>query len=96
MALLKDLLAYDKEYSVRAEVLETISDLLDRRLLASVREAAVNDVDPRIKRRAMDVALRLSDASSVEKALSEVKDDLERVKSENRDLRERSSRMRLA
>jgi aminopeptidase N len=96
VALLKDLLAYDKEYSVRAEVLETISDLLDRRLLASVRGAAENDVDPRIKRRAMDVALRLSDASSVEKALSEVKDDLERVKSENRDLRERSSRMRLA
>jgi len=96
VALLKDLLLEDKEYTVRAQVLETISELLDRRLLASVREAAERDVDPRAKRRAMEVALRLSDSSSVEKALSEVKDVMERVKTENREFRERFSSMKLA
>jgi hypothetical protein len=44
----------------------------------------------------MEVALRLSEASPVEKALSEVKDDLERVKAEHRELRERFSSARLA
>ncbi len=96
VALLKDLLLEDKEYAVRAQILETVSELLDRRLLPAVREAAEKDVDPRMKRRAMEVALHLSDASSVEKAFSEVKDDLERVKTENREFRERFSSMKLA
>jgi HEAT repeat protein len=96
VALLKALLLEDKEYTVRAQVLETVSELLDKRLLAAVREAAEKDVDPRAKRRAMEVALRLADATSVEKALSDVKDDLERVKSETREFRERFSSMRLA
>jgi aminopeptidase N len=96
VALLRELLLEDREYIVRAQVLETVSDLLDRRLLPAVREAAEKDVDPRAKRRAMEVALRLSDASAVEKALRDVKDDLERVKAENREFRERSSGMELA
>ncbi len=95
VALLKELLLEDKEYSVRAQVLESISELLDRRMLNAVREAAGKDIDPRVRRRAMEVALRLSEASSVEKALSDVKDDVERVKVENRELRERFSSMRL-
>jgi len=95
VALLKDLLLEDKEYAVRTQVLETVSEILDKRLLDAVREAAEKDVDPRAKRRAMEVALRLADASSVEKALSRVKDDLERVKSESREFRERFSSMRL-
>jgi len=94
--LLKDLLLQDKEYAVRAHVLETVSELLDRRLLASVRQAAEKDNDPRARRRAMEVALRLSEASPVETALSEVKDDLERVKAEHREFRERFSSTRLA
>jgi HEAT repeat protein len=94
--VLRDLLLEDKEYAVRSQVLETVSELLDRRLLAAVKEAAEKDVDPRARRRAMEVALRLSEASPVEKALSEVKDDLERVKAEHRELRERFSSARLA
>jgi aminopeptidase N len=96
VALLKDLLLEDKEYTVRAQVLETVSDLIDRRLLPAVKQAAEKDADPRANRRAMEVALRLSDSSSVERALSEVKGDLERVKAENREFRERASSMKLA
>jgi aminopeptidase N len=96
VGLLKDLLLEDKEYAVRAQVLETLSELLDRRLLAAVKEAAEKDIDPRLRRRAMEVALLLSEASPFEKALSEVKDDLERVKAEHRELRERFSSTRLA
>jgi len=96
VSLLKDILLEDKEYTVRTQALETISELLDRRLLSAVREAAEKDIDPRARRRAMEVALRLSDSSSVEKALSEVKDDLERVRTENREFRERFSSMKLA
>ena len=94
--LLKDLLLQDKEYAVRSQVLETTSELLDRRLLTAVREASEKDVDPRVRRRAMEVGLLLSEASPVERALSEVKDDLERVKAEHREFRERFSSARLA
>ena len=96
VSLLKDILLEDKEYTVRAQVLETISELLDRRLLSAVKEAAEKDIDPRARRRAMEVALRLSDSTSVEKALSDVKDEVERVKTENREFRERFSSMKLA
>jgi aminopeptidase N len=96
VALLRDILLEDKEYTVRAQVLETVSELLDKRLLAAVKEAAEKDVDPRARRRAMEVALRLAEASPVEKALSEVKDELEKVKTEGREFRERFSSMKLS
>ena len=76
--------------------MEVASELLDRRLLAAVREASEKDVDPRARRRAMEVALRLEDATSVEKALSDVRDDLERVRTESREFRERFSSMKLS
>ena len=96
VGLLKDLLLDDKEYGVRAQVLETISELVDRRMLGPVKEAAEKDVDPRAKRRAMEVALLLSDASPLEKSISDVKGELEKVKSEHRELRDRFSSGRLA
>ncbi|MDA4118601.1 MAG: HEAT repeat domain-containing protein, partial [Thaumarchaeota archaeon] len=96
MALLKELLLKDKEYTVRAQVLETVNDLIDRRFLPTVKDAAEKDVDPRLRRRAMEVALRLSEATSFEGMVSEVKDDVEKVKKESRELRERFSSMRLS
>ncbi len=96
VGILKGLLLDDKQYAVRAQVLETVSELVDRRMLAAVREAAEKDVDPRAKRPAMEVALLLSDSSSMEKALSDVKGDLEKVKTEHRELRDRFSSNRLA
>jgi aminopeptidase N len=96
VALLKELLLKDKVYTVRAQVLETISELLDRRFLPAVKEAAEEDIDPRLKRRAMEVALMLSDAASVENIVSDVKDDLEKVKKENREFKERFSSMELS
>jgi aminopeptidase N len=96
VATLKEILLEDKEYTIRAQVLEVVSELLDRRLLAAVREASEKDPDPRARRRAMEVAIRLADSSSVERALSEVKDDVERVKMESKEFRERFSSMKLA
>ena len=96
VATLKEILLEDKEYTIRAQVLEVVSELLDRRLLAAVREAAEKDIDPRARRRAMEVAIRLADASSVERALSDVKDDVERVRMESKEFRERFSSMKLA
>ncbi len=87
--LLKDILLNDKEYTVRMQVLETVNELVDRRFLPAVKEAAEKDVDPRLRRRAMEVALRLSEAAPIERAVSEVKEDLEKVKIESRELRER-------
>jgi aminopeptidase N len=96
VAALRDLLLEDKEYTIRAQVLEVTSELLDRRLLAAVREASEKDADPRARRRAMEVALRLADASSVEKALSDVREDVERARMEGREFRERFSSMKLS
>lgn len=92
----RELLREDKEYSIRAQVLEVVSTLLDRRLLSEVREAAERDVDPRVRRRAMEVALRLEDATSMPRALSEVREDIERVRAEGREFRERFASMKLA
>ncbi len=89
VAVLRDLLLRDTVYTVRAQVLETISELLDKRLLAAVQEAAEKDVDPRARRRAMEVTLRLSYASSIEKAIGAVREELERVKAEHREFREK-------
>ena len=96
VATLRELLLEDKEYTMRAQVLEVISELLDRRLLPAVREASEKDVDPRARRRAMEVALRLAEASSLEKALSDVKDEVERVRLESKEFRERFSSMKLS
>lgn len=95
VALLGDLLKEDKEYTVRSQVLEVVSDLVDRRLLAAVRQAAEKDVDPRVRRRAMEVAIGLSEAASTEKALSDVREGLEAARAESRELRERFSSKKL-
>jgi len=92
VGLLKDILLEDKEYSVRTQVLDAVSELLDRRLLGAVRDAAEKDSDPRVRRRAMEVAIMLEEAATTQRALSDVKDDIEKVKAENRDIRERFSR----
>ena len=91
VATLRDILREDKEFAVRSQVLEMVSELLDARFSAAVDEAAQSDPDPRNRRRAMEVSLRLADSSSVAKALSDVRDDLAKVRSENRELRERFS-----
>jgi aminopeptidase N len=96
VATLKEILLEDKEYTARTQVLEVISELLDRRLVPAVREAAEKDVDPRARRRAMEVALRLADSSSVERALNDVKDEVERARAESKEFRERFSSMKLA
>jgi hypothetical protein len=44
----------------------------------------------------MEVALLLSEAASVENIVSDVRDDLEKVKKENRELKERFSSMELS
>jgi len=96
VATFKEFLLEDKEFTIRTQVLEAVSELLDKRLLAAVREASEKDVDPRARRRAREVALRLEDASSMEKALSEVKDEVEHVRTESREFRERFSSMKLS
>lgn len=96
VATFKELLLEDKEFTIRTQVLEAVSELLDKRLLAAVREASEKDVDPRARRRAMEVALRLADASSVEKALSEARDEVERLRAEGKEFRERFSSMKLS
>jgi aminopeptidase N len=97
VAMLKDILLKDRQYTIRLEVLEVVSELFDRRLLGAVREAIENDPDPRIRRRALDVELRLTDATTtIEKTLSGMKEDIELVKADNRELRERISGRKLA
>jgi aminopeptidase N len=97
VAMLKDILLKDKQYTIRLEVLEIVSELFEKRILGAVREAIEKDPDPRIKRRALEVELRLTDAATtIEKTLGGMKEDIERVKAENRELRERISGRKLA
>jgi hypothetical protein len=96
VATIRDILKEDREYTVRSQALEVVADLLDRRLLEAVRRSAEKDVDPRVRRRAMEVAIALSEASSTEKALSEVREGLEQARAESRELRERFSSMKLS
>jgi aminopeptidase N len=93
---LKELLREDPEYTVRAQVLETASELLDKRFLGAVRESAEKDSDPRMRRRAMEVTLRLESASSVERSMGDIKEEVERVRAEGRELRERFSSLKLS
>ena len=96
VALLKEVLLKDKEFGVRLQVLETVNDLLDRRFVETVRRASEEDVDARVRRRAMEVGIRLSEAASTRSALAEIKDDVQKARAENRQLVERMSGMKLA
>ncbi len=87
-ASLKDVLLKDKQFSVRDQVLTTVGELADRRFIETLKAASESDVDPRIRRKSLELYLELSRATEGADALSRLRADVERLKEENVRLRQ--------
>jgi aminopeptidase N len=87
LPILNEMLLKDKEYRVRYHLVsELIPALVDRRFLDALREASTKDRDPRVRRKALEVQRDLSSAVDVSGAISKMKDEVERLKEQNRQL----------
>ncbi len=87
LPMLKEMLLKDKEFRVRYHLVsKLIPSLGDKRFLEALKEASSNDRDPRVKRKALEVHRDLSSAVEVSSAISKLRDEVERLKEQNRQL----------
>ncbi len=85
--LLKEILLKDKEFRVRQYLVsKLLPHLGDRRLIEAVQESWRTDRDPRIKRRALELYYELSKAADVSATISKLREEVEKLKEQNREL----------
>jgi aminopeptidase N len=90
--LLRQILAKDKEYRVRLYLVnDVIRTLGDTRFTDSVKRAAEEDVDARIRRAALETYYEISSAAEVSSQISKLKAEVEDLKAENRRLGTRTA-----
>lgn len=92
LQMLKDVLLKDKDFLVRDQLLELVASLGDRRFVEALRKVSEQDTDNRNRRRALEI---LEDFAAVdsEKALAGLRDEIEKLKREGRELRDALSRI---
>ncbi len=88
VASLKDLLLKDKQFSVRDQVLTTVRELADRRFIETLKGASESDIDPRIRRKSLELYFQLSSETESAEAISRLRADVEKLKQENTKLRQ--------
>ncbi|MDA4125157.1 MAG: M1 family aminopeptidase [Thaumarchaeota archaeon] len=87
LPVLREMLQKDKEFRVRYHLVsKLIPSLGDKRFLEALKEAATHDRDPRVKRKALEVYRELSSASEASGALSKLREEVEVLKEQNRQL----------
>jgi aminopeptidase N len=86
--LLVDLLD-DRDFRARIAAVEAIRVLGDAGVIGALRRAEANDLDGRVRRRAREVARALAEGATQEDAVKRLRDQLEKIESENRELKER-------
>jgi aminopeptidase N len=89
---LKEIALKDPDFIVRDQLLEVVSELGERRFAETLARVAELDADNRNRRRAVEI---LEDFASGEpsKAAAELRDEMEKLKTEGRELRDTLSRM---
>ena len=90
--ILKEIALKDRDFIVRSQLLEVVADLGDRRFIETLRKVAEQDCDNRNKRRAVEVLEELASGDSGT-AISGLRDEVEKLKGEGRELRDQLSRM---
>ncbi len=90
VAVLKELLLRDGEVSVRHFVVnEVIPTLVERRLLDALKTSSVSDQDNRIRRRALEVYYDLTESVETISSIVKLRQEVDKLKEENRELRGR-------
>ncbi|MDE2573656.1 MAG: HEAT repeat domain-containing protein, partial [bacterium] len=77
-----------RQFLVQLACITALESLGDRRALPVLERLADGD-DPRVRRHAAEAAIHVREAAAVPAELVHLRDDLDRVKEENRRLRER-------
>ena len=94
VAMLKEILLRDKEFRVRYYVADQVAPrLADRRMLEELKRASVSDPDPRVRRRALEAYYELLRTAETISSIAKLGEEVEGLKKENRELRERVSRL---
>jgi aminopeptidase N len=88
---LKTMLLKDPDFTVRFELLGLTSELKDKRFVATLRKVADADQDRRAKRRAVEILLEI-DSQSPDAGLTSLKEEVERLKRETQEVKDRFSR----
>ena len=81
----------DRSYLVRVTAFTAAERLTDRRLLPVLDRLAESEVDARLRRDAAEAAIRVREDQSKPAVLSELREDLDRLRAEVQALRERAT-----
>jgi aminopeptidase N len=90
--ILKEIALHDKDFVVRDQLLELVADLGDRRFTDTLRKVAEQDGDNRNRRRALEILEDFATGDSGN-AIAGLKDEVEKLKGEGRELRDTLSRI---
>ncbi|TMQ01200.1 MAG: hypothetical protein E6K99_00745 [Thaumarchaeota archaeon] len=94
VAVLKEILLRDKEFRARYYVADQVAPrLAERRMLEELKRASVSDRDTRVRRRALEVYYELLRTAETISSIAKLGEEVEGLKKENRELRERLSRL---
>ncbi|MDA4112971.1 MAG: M1 family aminopeptidase [Thaumarchaeota archaeon] len=90
--VLKEIALKDRDFIVRSQLIELVAELGDRRFTETLRKVAELDGDNRNRRRAAEVLEALASGDPVA-AITGLRDEVEKLKDEGREMRDRLSRM---
>src|SRR3989441_1521383 len=94
VATLKEILLRDKEFRIRYYAADQVAPrLAERRMLEELKRESVSDRDPRVRRRALEVFYQLLRTAETISSIAKLGEEVEGLKKENRELRERLSRL---
>ncbi len=92
---LKEVALNDKDYVVRNQVLTTVAELHDTRFKETLAQVAEHDPDYRNRRKAVEALLDM-DSSSPDGGIASLKEEVEKLKEENAEVKDRLSRQQPA
>ena len=94
VARLKEILLRDKEFRVRYYVADQVAPrLAERSMLEELKRSSVSDQDTRVRRRALEVYYELLGTAETISSIAKLGEEVEGLKKENRELRERLSKL---
>ncbi|MDA4136248.1 MAG: M1 family aminopeptidase [Thaumarchaeota archaeon] len=90
--LLKKVASKDRDFVVRFQALMSVGELHDRRFVDTLSRVAEEDLDNRCRRKAIEVLVDL-EASEAEGGVLALKEEVEKLNAENREIKERLSKV---
>jgi aminopeptidase N len=79
----------DRDFRARIAAVEALRVLGDPDAIAALHRAESKDLDGRVRRRAREVARKLADGSAQQEQVKSLRDAVEKLQEENRELKER-------